>query len=1344
MHSKWFMAVLILAVLVSPSIPLISPIAAAPAAAGWQLIGQAGGPTQGIAVQGNYAYVGVGPRLVVLDISDPARPRQVGASAVFDDLVQGVAVNGAYAYVAAGTAGLYVLNIATPTAPLRVGAWNSPGFAEGVAVAGTTAYLADGPYGLRVVDVSNPAAPREIARAFDMNYAYDVTLSGRYAYIAAAGAGLLVVDISTPALPVELGAYDTPGNARGVAVSGGRAYIADERYGLQIVNVTDPLQPALLGSVQTEGWAFDVTVAGNLAYVAAAFGGLRAVNVSDPAHPVEMGGLAWPRSHAGGVVAVGSQIFLADREGGLRAVDVADAAHPSQLGFWSVMSLAYRIAVGGNHAYVATCFGGVRIYDISDPARPLEVGVYYPGVCWEYVEVVGTRLYAATMGSFPDSGIHVLDVSDPSHPVQISYYDGVVECRGIQIVGNLGYFADGDWLKIVDFSDLAHPKLVGHTDSYAGSVTVSGSLAYVTDGFLGIKIFNIADPAHITLVGSFTAPNSWSRGSVKLKGSYAFVSDVWGMRILDISDPVHPSEVSYTPTHGETEWLVMDGDRVYTAEGSYGFEVFDISDPAHPVWLSEYDTIGSLQTLLVSGGRLFAADSEGGLQIFAPGAAASAPGARRAINAARNDAQLSGQQAGERGRQTDTSASYRQLLASGSDGPEQGPAPDRPATTCVVTSTADSGPGTLRECLWNQVNGDVITFSPAVFPPSSPATIHIGPERLSWLTRGNITLDASDAGVILDGSSVLGEWDPGIGIASDGNIVRGLQIYHFPGSGIAVGGNDNIIGGSRLLGSGPTGQGNVLSANGKQGTGSGSPSQNNRITGNIIGLDAGGTVAMGNLSAGIVFWGGHGNIVGGLAPGEGNIISANHGAGISFYGYDTIGNRVLGNYLGTDITGSRALGNWLAGISMEMGTSGTLVQGNLISGNALYGLYGIGVDDLGSDYNVIIGNKIGTDATGTKAIPNNWGVYVGCPSYTRIGGAAPGEGNLISGNSGAVEVGGFVMQDTLILGNRMGTDASGQAFVSGSGGVALNRATRTIVGGATAAEGNLFSSEGNFALIVGSANNVIQGNRLGLAADGVTPLGDSGFQISVTRDGNVIQGNRIAFATSAGIWADGPQRNTIRRNSVFGNTWRGIYLSNGANNNLPAPSLSLSDTGGSGAACPGCTVELFLDTGKQGRHYLASVTADGAGAFSFPKLCPVAYPNLTATATDPAGNTSEFSEPRTIPWNCSSPNPVPALISLEPTSVKELGPTTLLSITGSGFFPGSVVRLNGTALATHFADSGHLEAIVPLGQIRITGDTSITVYNSTPGGGTSNPLIFTILPNPRVYLPVMYKAALSH
>ena len=75
------------------------------------------------------------------------------------------------------------------------------------------------------------------------------------------------------------------------------------------------------------------------------------------------------------------------------------------------------------------------------------------------------------------------------------------------------------------------------------------------------------------------------------------------------------------------------------------------------------------------------------------------------------------------------------------------------AGTLVVTSAVDSGPGTLRQVLLDAQHGDTITFNPAIFPPGALVTISLT-SALPQIHQGNLTLEASDAGVILDGTNV--------------------------------------------------------------------------------------------------------------------------------------------------------------------------------------------------------------------------------------------------------------------------------------------------------------------------------------------------------------------------------------------------------------------------------------------------------------------------------------------------------------------------------------------------------------------------------------------------------------
>jgi hypothetical protein len=121
-------------------------------------------------------------------------------------------------------------------------------------------------------------------------------------------------------------------------------------------------------------------------------------------------------------------------------------------------------------------------------------------------------------------------------------------------------------------------------------------------------------------------------------------------------------------------------------------------------------------------------------------------------------------------------------------------------------------------------------------------------------------------------------------------------------------------------------------------------------------------------------------------------------------------------------------------------------------------------------------------------------------------------------------------------------------------------------------------------------------------------------------------GNKIAHNLGDGIsfWDDVPF-NTVTQNSIHDNGGRGIAQS------TPPPPLILNvdlQAGVvSGTACPSCIVEIFSDSGDEGAIFEGRIIADGNGVFIFMKGTSLAGPFLAATATDPNGSTSEFSQP---------------------------------------------------------------------------------------------------------------------
>ena len=168
------------------------------------------------------------------------------------------------------------------------------------------------------------------------------------------------------------------------------------------------------------------------------------------------------------------------------------------------------------------------------------------------------------------------------------------------------------------------------------------------------------------------------------------------------------------------------------------------------------------------------------------------------------------------------------------------------------------------------------------------------------------------------------------------------------------------------------------------------------------------------------------NTIGGLSAGDRNVISGNSFAGIELNSASATGNQVLGNYIGTDAGGTLDRGNSQEGIDFEGGSSNTIGGStpgarNVISGNDSDGLE---IDH--GDFNIVQGNYIGTDYTGTLDLGNTRdGIDINEAAAdgaigTLIGGTGANEGNLIYGNDmNGVEVRGTPTTGNSILGNQI-------------------------------------------------------------------------------------------------------------------------------------------------------------------------------------------------------------------------------------------------------------------------------------------------------------------------------------
>ncbi len=534
-----------------------------------------------------------------------------------------------------------------------------------------------------------------------------------------------------------------------------------------------------------------------------------------------------------------------------------------------------------------------------------------------------------------------------------------------------------------------------------------------------------------------------------------------------------------------------------------------------------------------------------------------------------------------------------------------------------------------------------------------------------------------------DGNLISGNAKAGIslsGVGNSANVFEGNLIGTDATGRAAIG---NALAGiwmwsvsSNLVGSLSNGGGNVISGNRQDGIFILTNSVGNQIVGNLIGVDESGTNALPNLFNGISLTMASSNLVGGVGPEARNVISGNANHGIQL-GAGAAANQICGNYVGTDYSGTKAVANSWSGIRIESQANvigdAVFEAGNLISGNGEDGIYLVGA---GARSNHVQANFIGTTVGGSERLGNGRaGVGISSAPDNVIGGTAKAAGNLISGNADAgIYLVGSGSVGNEVLGNMIGADVSGTTALGNAyEGIYLEGATSNILGGSIPGSGNQISGNGTRGIYLTNASwNSIQGNLLGTSADGLNPLPNTfhNLECDSGANHNLIGGiaaaaNRIAWAPAiyCGVRIrDNSVGNQLSRNLIFSNGGLGIDLGtagisfndpcdgdSGGNllQNYPVLTQVVSAAGtairGVMNGTPNSTflLQFFANATchnsghGEGQIYLgdAQVVLGPQCTSNFRTDLPVRVPAgfaVTATATDAAGNTSEFSACTTV------------------------------------------------------------------------------------------------------------------
>jgi uncharacterized repeat protein (TIGR01451 family) len=539
-------------------------------------------------------------------------------------------------------------------------------------------------------------------------------------------------------------------------------------------------------------------------------------------------------------------------------------------------------------------------------------------------------------------------------------------------------------------------------------------------------------------------------------------------------------------------------------------------------------------------------------------------------------------------------------------------------STFTVLNTDDSGEDSLRQAILDS-NASVGEFDTIAFNIPGAGVHTIQPLTALPTITDPVTIDGTTQpgsgglpAIELDGSAATPGSD-GLVITSGGSTVRGLIINRFQATNAGGSGEGGLgiilraLGGNTIagdyIGTDPTGtitdpdgtpgnaddlgnrgiglfvdgspantiggttaaDRNLLAGNADYDSGvdsltalhraadiviAGVSATGNVVSGNFIGTDVTGTQPLGEQSdtTGVTLVDAPGNIVGGTAPGAGNVV-ANVASGVALEGGGSSGNLIAGNFIGTDRTGSSYLGDsngGLSGINLD-GASGNTIGGttagarNVVTGGTTDAAIQITGDTAPATANLVEGNDINIDAAGTALLPQIPGTALvsgNGSSDNTIGGTAAGGGNVMGGS--------VYLQGTgdLMEGNLIGTDATGLVGLPDTAGgprlVTINGAGNTVGGTANGArnvivenlaiiaqaapdtsrnliEGNLFGTDitGTKVLgleslvLLGTSNNTIGGTAAGAGNVIVGSFGGAGIEIGDGSAGNLTSGNLV-------------------------------------------------------------------------------------------------------------------------------------------------------------------------------------------------------------------------------------------
>jgi hypothetical protein len=621
------------------------------------IVGQFGGESKAIAVHGGLAFLGIGPKVVQLDVSDPSQPGLISQTSLLPGVVVAIAIDYPNLYVVDSQAYLTMLTIDNDSEMRIINQFRLPGYEDvdyyritDLVIKDEVAYITKWVYQhnslsstayLFIVNVQNPDTPLvESVYSANENRFFGMYLENDIAYIAAIGQ-LLIIDVSDTGSPFLIGSSSIPvdlngsyGVGKDVYVLNNLAYVAYDNNvqggALVILDVGDLLnveQVGLyMGDLSAEGdlgmETYAITVVDHIAILtcgergsAEFLSGLAFVDISDPAQP-NLISTYQTNDAPYGFFMQDNLIFVAATSAGLEIIDATTIDTPVEVGLYDQgAGGATNLYVNDGIAYVASEEKGMQIIDVSIPNSPEAVSVVsLPGSVWG-VDVSDSMAYVTFSNNPGQNGFQVFDISNLRNPILLGNYDdGGLMAWDIDVAGGYAYLNTTYSLQIVDITDPSQIHMTGYCCGTGplGTVQYDDGLVYKINEFAGFQIIDVRNPSTPTQLYNLLECELLD---FVVDNNIAYITNGnYGLQILDIAEPAQTNIIGNLSIPGASSIAKMDN-TVFVVSDLLLYRI-DAHDPTQPKLLNTYNLPSTVRRIRIFGESMFMASQEGGIYIF--------------------------------------------------------------------------------------------------------------------------------------------------------------------------------------------------------------------------------------------------------------------------------------------------------------------------------------------------------------------------------------------------------------------------------------------------------------------------------------------------------------------------------------------------------------------------------------------------------------------------------------------------------------------------------------------------------------------------------------------------------